>query len=273
MTSTIHHPERPFRPSSRGLRHLLAAALSIDASSVWTVGKLLARAGTVPEGSTDARTVATITLGLLAAAPPRPLRERGENREAAIVERLRLLADLKPNNTRRTGASLPYCLRVFEQPNLSLLVALELLVEQSADPNVAQYLKQSFETANAVAHDAIELDFLTSGEYPRALLRIVTSTGSTLELTFARPDDPLTLTADRITLRLGLDARAIMALSRLTLGDTTAEDRFTDGPLHGVTPFVRAVPPLVPGVSPPVRRRPRPLSRDAAARLRGGGTA
>lgn len=272
MTSIIHHPERPFRPSSRGLRHLLAAALSVDASSVWTIGKLLARSGAVPEGSTDARTVAMIALGLLASAPTRPLRERGENRAASIIERLRLLASLTPNNTRRTGPLLPFCMRIFEQPNLSLSVALEILVEQSADPNVAQYLKQSFETANAVAHDAIELDFLTSGEYPRALLRIVTSTGSTLELTFARPDDPLTLTADRITLRFGLDARAIMALSRLTLGDTTAEDRFNDSLPHTATPFVRPVPPLVPGVPPPRRRRPRPLSRDVAERLRGGGT-
>lgn len=219
------------KPTGRALRHALAAALCLKPWAVFNATRVLNRLAVVKDSEpTTARTAGLGLLAILATVPHRWERApRGErvDRDERVLARLSLLAAMKVRHVERTGGALPYCFRIFEQDNLTLAVAVELLLEQSGDPNVMHQFAHPADDPFAVDRHAVKLVLHAMEPLPRVALTIKAANGATIGLTFATPGDLLTPPASRLALRVGLDARAIVLLSRLLAGDPSAEDALT----------------------------------------------
>lgn len=219
------------KPTSRALRNTLAAALGLAPWSVFYASRVVNRLNVIDDDTPTARVLSLVTLAILATSPHKFGRSAERTtHDARTMTRMALLSALKPQRLSKTPARpLPYAWRIFDQRDLTFAAALELLIEQASDPNVAVFLKRSQDDANKISADAIELSLHAPAEHPRVALTVRLNDGQTFECTFAQADDVLAPAAASLTLRVGLDARGILALSRLARGDASGEAMLTDG--------------------------------------------
>jgi hypothetical protein len=220
----------------RALRATLGTALGLPGWSIYSVLKRL-RTLRVHDasGAATAHDAAIGLLAVIANAPTHTGRGRvtpsGQINET-LLRRIHEFANLQPvaHVTEAVGR-LPAAFRHLAHPDLPLITALQILLEQSASPHVQRHLVVPAPNGDGfvVPRDAMLFDIHLSGEWPTAFFSLRCNNGTTFKTTFARRTHIAAPSPSSMTMRLGLDSRALVELSRLLAGDTEAETRMAEG--------------------------------------------
>lgn len=238
-------------PTRRSIRRTIASALSIDPSFVFSACRAL------PPGfpvDPPARLAASMLVATMAAAPSEPGRRvipETNTRDEFLAARMQRIAGLRPmlNATRITRGSLPTCLRIFAQPDLPLVTAIEIMLEQTHTPDVLQYFASPAAAGGLIVpHDCITIDLHTAGTHPRVALKMHTVSGVSYSTTFGESDDINAPPPSALAMRVYPDIRAIVEIGRMLAGDTAAEERVAE---HAARPHA-----AMPVHLPPAPARP-----------------